>query len=181
MGLSIGDRLTQMRLAKGFSQRKLAQKAGITNTTVSAIEHDKVSPSIATLEALLKVLDSSLAAFFNAHEETLTKVVIPREELINIGSDEAAHYLVYNGNPHRKLGFLIEEYQPHSRTEEKISHEGEEAGTVIEGEITVQLGMEIYHLKAGDSYVFNTAIPHTFINETDSMTKIISAHTPTTY
>lgn len=180
--MTIGDRITKMRLDKSYSQRKLAQLSGITNTAVSAIENDKVSPSISTLEAILKVLDSSLSEFFSAHEEILeSNVVVHAEQLINIGNEEVAFYLVHNNNPNRRLGFMIEKYAPHSSTEKKITHEGEEAGTVIEGGITLLLGGQSYYLKAGDSYVIDTAIPHTFLNEGKVLAKIISAHTPATY
>ncbi len=182
MKLSIGERITQMRLDKGYSQRKLAQLAGITNTAVSAIEHDKVSPSISTLEAILRVLDCSLAKFFSVHEEAPEPTVVVKPgQLVNIGNDEVAYYLVHNNNPNRKLGFMIEHYGAQTRSEEKITHEGEEAGTVIEGEITLILGGKHYHLSAGDSYVIDTLTPHTFINSHDAPCKIISAHTPTTY
>ncbi|WP_327192342.1 MULTISPECIES: cupin domain-containing protein [unclassified Psychrobacter] len=38
-----------------------------------------------------------------------------------------------------------------------------------------------YLLNEGDSYVINTHNPHTFINPSNAITRIISAHTPATY
>ena len=52
----VGKKINQLRLAKGFSQRKLARMAGLTNTSISAIERNKVSPAINTLKAILNVL-----------------------------------------------------------------------------------------------------------------------------
>lgn len=181
---SIGEQLTEMRLAKGYSQRKLAQLAGLTNTAISGIEQGRNSPSINTLQSILRVLDSDLASFFTAHQaeqQRDIKVIVPPEQLINIGSGEVTMNLVHNGNPSRKLSMLIETYPPHSQTEERIIHEGEEAGTVISGEIIIVLADARYHLNAGDSYVFDTSIPHKFINDSDEETRIVSAHTPTTY
>ncbi len=180
----LGEQLTEMRLARGFSQRKLAQLAGLTNTAISGIEHGRSSPSISTLERILKVLDTDLASFFTtykAEQEREVRTVVKPHELIDIGLGTATLNLVHNGNPSRQLAMLIEHYPPHSQTEEKITHEGEEVGTVISGKITVILGDETYHLEAGDSYVFDTSIPHTFINESETETRIISAHSPTTY
>lgn len=180
----LGEQLTDMRLAKGFSQRKLAQLSGLTNTAISGIENGRNSPSINTLERLLKVLDSDLASFFAVYkkgQQRDIRVVVKQDELIDIGIGTATLQLVHNGNPAKQLAMLIEHYPPQTQTEEKISHEGEEVGTVLSGEITVILGDETYYLTAGDSYVFDTSIPHTFINETDSDTRIISAHSPTTY
>ncbi len=180
----LGEQLTDMRLAKGFSQRKLAQLSGLTNTAISGIENGRNSPSINTLERLLKVLNSDLASFFAVYQEGQQRdirTVVKQDELIDIGIGTAKLHLVHNGNPARQLAMLIEHYPPHTQTEEKISHEGEEVGTVISGEITIILGDETYYLSTGDSYVFDTSIPHTFINASDVETRIISAHSPTTY
>ncbi len=173
-----------MRLAKGFSQRRLAQLSGLTNTAISGIEHGRSSPSINTLERILTVLDSDLASFFATYQEEQQReidVVVAKEKLIDIGAGSATLNLVHNGNPSKNLAMLIEHYPPKAQTEEKISHEGEEVGTVLSGKITIVLGDETYHLSAGDSYVFDTSIPHTFINESDAETRIVSAHSPTTY
>ncbi len=183
-GNRLGEQLTEMRLAKGFSQRKLAQLSGLTNTAISGIEHGRNSPSINTLERLLKVLDSDLASFFADYKEGQQRdirIVVKQDDLIDIGIGTAKLYLVHNGNPSKQLAMLIEHYPPHTQTEETISHEGEEVGTVISGEITIILGEKTYHLRAGDSYVFDTSIPHTFINASDVETRIVSAHSPTTY
>lgn len=180
----LGEQLCEMRLAKGYSQRKLAQLAGLTNTAISGIEQGKNSPSINTLSSILRVLDSDLACFFtvyNEEQQREIKTIVKPEDLINIGNDNVVLNLVHNGNPSRQLSMLIETYPPRSQTEEKITHEGEESGTVISGRITIVLGEERHYLSAGDSYVFDTTTPHTFINESDAPTHIISAHTPTTY
>lgn len=182
--LSIGEQLAEMRLAKGYSQRKLAQLSGLTNTAISGIEQGKNSPSINTLEKILQVMDSDLANFFTTYKEEQKrdiKTVIKADELINIGHNNVVLNLVHNGNPSRGLSMLIETYPPHSQTEEKITHEGEESGTVISGKITIILGEERYELNVGDSYVIDTSIPHTFINESNKVAKIVSAHTPTTF
>ena len=62
-----------------------------------------------------------------------------------------------------------------------IAHEGEKIGMVIEGRIIIRIEYSTYLLNQGDSYVIDTIQPHTFINPTDSITRIVSAHTPTTY
>ncbi|GAF53034.1 helix-turn-helix domain-containing protein [Psychrobacter sp. JCM 18900] len=60
----IGKKINQLRLAKGYSQRKLAKLSGLTNTSISSIERNKVSPAVNTLKAILTVLGSDLTTFF---------------------------------------------------------------------------------------------------------------------
>lgn len=180
----IGKKINQMRLDKGYSQRKLARMAGLTNTAISSIERNKVSPAINTLKAILQVLDSDLATFFSDEwKERKPRVVVTPKDLLELSEPNSKVSLkqVYNCSTTKNLGFLIETYQPNSSTEEKITHEGEEIGTVIEGKILIRIEDTTYLLNEGDSYVIDTNHPHTFINPTDAITRIVSAHTPTTY
>ena len=47
--LDIGARLRAVREKAGLSQRELARKAGVTNSTISLIEQEAHSPSLASL------------------------------------------------------------------------------------------------------------------------------------
>ena len=180
----IGKKINQLRLDKGFSQRKLAKMAGLTNTSISAIERNKVSPAVNTLKAILQVLGSDLTTFFSDEwKERKARVVVTPKDLIELSEPSSRVSLkqVYNHSPTKNLGFLIEVYEPNSSTEEKIVHEGEEIGTVIEGKILIRVDDTTYLLNEGDSYVIDTSRPHTFMNPSNSRTRIISAHTPATY
>ena len=180
----IGKKINQLRLAKGYSQRKLAKLSGLTNTSISSIERNKVSPAVNTLKAILAVLGSDLTTFFSDEwKEPKARVIVTPKDLLELSEPNSRVSLkqVYNCSRTKNLGFLIETYQPNSSTEEKIAHEGEEIGTVIEGKIIIRIEESTYLLSQGDSYVIDTIQPHTFINPTDSVTRIVSAHTPTTY
>ncbi|MGB2047695.1 MAG: cupin domain-containing protein [Psychrobacter celer] len=180
----IGKKINQLRLAKGYSQRKLAKLAGLTNTSISSIERNKVSPAVNTLKAILTVLGSDLTTFFSDEwKEPKARVVVTPKDLLELSEAGSRVSLkqVYNCSTTKNLGFLIETYQPNSSTEEKIAHEGEEIGTVIEGKILIRVEETTYLLNQGDSYVIDTMKRHTFINPSDSITRIVSAHTPTTY
>ncbi|WP_201594370.1 cupin domain-containing protein [Psychrobacter vallis] len=180
----IGKKINQLRLAKGYSQRKLAKLSGLTNTSISSIERNKVSPAVNTLKAILGVLGSDLTTFFSDEwKEPKARVIVTPKDLLELSEPNSRVSLkqVYNCSATRNLGFLIETYQPNSSTEERIAHEGEEIGTVIEGKIIIRINETTYLLNEGDSYVIDTNQPHTFINPTDSVSRIVSAHTPMTY
>ncbi len=53
------DRLRQLRLERGFSQRQLAELAGVSNTTVANIEQRKSGAHPGTLRKLAGVLEVS--------------------------------------------------------------------------------------------------------------------------
>ena len=62
--MDIGIRLQAVRKGKGLSQRELAKRVGVTNSTISLIEQNKVSPSISSLKKVLDGIPISLADFF---------------------------------------------------------------------------------------------------------------------
>ncbi|MGV8835476.1 helix-turn-helix domain-containing protein [Cellvibrio sp.] len=58
-------RLKLIRNAIGYSQRELAKRAGVTNSSISMIEQGQVSPSIQSLSRILAAFPISLADFFS--------------------------------------------------------------------------------------------------------------------
>jgi HTH-type transcriptional repressor of puuD len=182
--LQMGKAIAQLRKQHGLSQRDLAEKAGITHSAISSIENAKVSPSVSSLHKIVNVFALSLSEFFTLGQQAdkPIKVVVKPEELIEMGSESVSMKLVTNGRKKQQIGFLVEEYAPHSSTGvPQIQHEGEEVGTVLQGGIKLEYDGETYHLQQGDFYVINTANPHKFTNNSDEVCKIISAHTPTTF
>jgi len=59
-----GIRLKRIRDAFGFSQRELAKRSGVTNSSISMIEQGQVSPSIQSLSRILASFPISLSDFF---------------------------------------------------------------------------------------------------------------------
>lgn len=57
MDISFGKYLVNLREQKSISQRKLAELAGVTNSTISRLEADLVTPDLKTLEKLANALD----------------------------------------------------------------------------------------------------------------------------
>lgn len=63
--LDTAIRLKLIRDATGFSQRELAKRAGVTNSSISMIEQGHVSPSIQSLLRILAAFPISLTDFFS--------------------------------------------------------------------------------------------------------------------
>jgi transcriptional regulator with XRE-family HTH domain len=57
---SPGQLLKEARLRRGVSQKRLAIRAGTTQSAISRIENDKVSPTVATLRGLLHMLGEDM-------------------------------------------------------------------------------------------------------------------------
>ena len=63
--LRLGAKLRWLRQLRGWSQRELASRAGLTHSNVSLIEQNQVSPSVKSLTRLLEAIPISLVQFFS--------------------------------------------------------------------------------------------------------------------
>ncbi|WP_373187736.1 cupin domain-containing protein [Halopseudomonas sp.] len=182
--MDVGARLKTIRKLKGLSQRELAKRAGVTNSTISMIEKNSVSPSVSSLKKVLSGIPMSLVDFFSLEvdEDSPRKVIYRADELLDIGSAEVTMKLVGKGHPNRAFSFLNEIYPPGSDTgPDMLNHEGEEAGTVVAGQLEVTVGSEIFVLDTGDSYYFDSSQPHRFRNPFEVPCVLISATTPANF
>lgn len=184
--MNIGKRLQAIRKERGLSQRELASRAGLTNGTISLIEKDKTSPSVASLKSLLDAIPISIAEFFADIEETNeAKLFYLPEEFTEVapqtGPTAVSLRQLGNASTHT-LQLLNETYPPKSDTgPELLSHIGEEAGIVIEGQIEITVGEKVKILGPGEGYLFDSRQPHRFRNVGTQTCKIISACTPPTF
>jgi len=179
MASDIGERLSAIRKIYGLSQRKLAKRAGVTNSTISLIEQDRVSPSVDSLKKVLDGFPLSLIDFFTMELTPREAQFFARDELIELSDSGVSLLLVGATRKNRKLRMLHEKYPPGRHSgEDMISHTGEEAGVIISGEIELTVGNETRILKKGDAYYIDTQTPHRFRNTTKKTCEIISAATP---
>lgn len=188
--MDIGHRLRAIRKTRGLSQRELASRAGLTNGTISLIEQNKTSPSVASLKSLLDAIQISMAEFFATLEENPTsQYFYAPQEFTEIAppelSGEAAQLLslrqLGNAQEH-SLQVLHERYAPGADTgPELLSHDAEEAGIIVNGQIEITVDDEVSTLGPGAGYLFNSRLPHRFRNTGDVECEIISACTPPSF
>ena len=179
--MDVGELLKQLRKIKGLSQRELAKRSGVTNSTISMIEKNEVSPSISSLKKVLSGIPISIADFFTLNLEDRQDPVYRAGELPDIGTRGVKLELIGANHKGRIMDIYRETYPPGADTgEELLRHDGEEGGLVIEGELELTVGFEVYTLKEGDSYYFNSDQPHRFRNAGEKELIIISSNAPPT-
>src|SRR5262249_27705038 len=62
--------------------------------------------------------------------------------------------------------FLEITYEPGATSGANMSHhDGREFGLILEGELVIELGFDLYTLKAGDSMIFDSTVPHRLTNK----------------
>ena len=86
-----GARVRYLREARGWTQERLAQEAGVSKSFISEVEHDRRNPSAEKLLEIANVLGASLDFIMKGEGRTEegppTPVTIPRE-LAEAAEDE---------------------------------------------------------------------------------------------
>lgn len=96
---SFGQYLIQLRNRNFMSQRKLAEAAGLTNSTISRLEADSVKPDPATLEKLAVALNVDKALLFSkcGYSELPEEFVIIARKTGKLSEEKRAEaYKIFN-------------------------------------------------------------------------------------
>jgi transcriptional regulator with XRE-family HTH domain len=182
MSIDVGERLRNVRITFGLSQRALARRAGVTNGLISLIEQNRVSPSVSSLKKVLDGVPMTLAEFFTLDMAAAPKAFFGAEELTELGNEQVSLRLVAAQRAGRQLTLLHERYAPGAETgDEMLSHRGEEGGIVVKGRIELTLAGVTRVLTAGEAYYFSSHLPHRFKNVGREPCEIISASTPPSF
>ena len=179
---NLGQKLRSLRARRGLSQRKLAAIAGVSNATISLIEHGRTDPSMGLLKKILDSLGVSLADFFSSDTRTDAKYFYAQSELSEIGSGPISYLQIGSDLSDSQLQILYERYEPGADTgRSRLSHDAEEGGIVLQGRLEVTVGEQVKTLSAGDAYKFNSRLPHRFRNTGNAECIVVSACTPPSF
>lgn len=179
---TLGVQLRTLRNRHGLSQRQLALRAGVSNATISLIEHGRTDPSLGLLKRILDALGVSFAEFFSAQSAIAEKYFYAEEELSEIGSGPVSYRQVGGDLLDSKLQILHERYRPGADTgHSMLSHEAEEGGIILKGRLEVTVADQVRTLSAGDAYRFNSRLPHRFRNTGSEDCIVVSACTPPSF
>lgn len=179
MSAEVGEKLKAVRTAFGLSQRELAKRAGVTNGMVSLIEQNRVSPSVGSLQKILSAFPLTLAEFFTRDMDSVDDVVFRAEDMPNLGTGSIQYRLVAAARDDRNMSILNEVYDVDADTgEDFLTHDGEEGGVIVAGELELTVAGKTWTLGVGDGYYFDSRLPHRFRNTGDIPARLVSANTP---
>jgi transcriptional regulator with XRE-family HTH domain len=182
MTVDVGGRLRYVRERYNLSQRELAKRSGVPNSTISLIEANKVNPSIGALKRILDGVPIGLAEFFAIEPDKPRKIFYAAEELTEIGKGGISYRQVGENLVGRALQILKERYEPGADTGRvPLVHDGEEGGIIISGRLEVKVDSERRILGPGDAYYFESRRPHRFRCIGPVPCEVVSACTPPSF
>lgn len=184
----IGGRLRELRIAAGFSQRQLAEASDVPHGQISMVETNRSNPSVASLRKILGGLGVTMSEFFEPDSPAVRSVFFKPQDLRDLttrlystlpGSQGRITLQQVGDARAHNLQILYERYEPGADTgETMLEHAASEGGVVISGEVEITAGDQVAVLKAGDSYLFNSTLPHRFRNISDREAVVVSACSP---
>jgi len=170
MDVAVGQRLRDLRHNANLSLEIVAARSALSVGFLSQIERGLSSPSLRVLATLADVLGVGIAALFGpangdggAPHGVVTRAT-ERAELKLWRSGISKQLLHPAGSDARLNLFLVHMEPGGSTSGELYSHDGEEAGLVLDGTMTLTVDDETWTLKAGDSFRFASRRPHRFGN-----------------
>ncbi|MDR1748072.1 MAG: cupin domain-containing protein [Spirochaetaceae bacterium] len=177
-----GEKLRQVRERKGLTLKIVAKQAGVSESLVSQIERNRVSPAIDTLLSLTDVLDINLEFLFQEYRRgrpvqvirsgerrTITEGTVLYEEISRPGDADGVH----------ALEAYIMTIPPGEHTiRGSHGHPGRECGYILSGRAELQYDSRSYKLETGDSISFAASSPHLLSNRGDVPLRALWVVTP---
>jgi transcriptional regulator with XRE-family HTH domain len=174
----VGERIRKLRRTRKMSLKDLAAKTGLSIGFLSQMERGLSSPSLRSMTLIADVFGVSLGALFEQIEGRDGDVTIvvragDRPEL-NLWRSGITKQLLTPNDTKGSLNVFLVRLAPQASTgDELYTHQGEEAGLILSGTMTLVVDSRTFQLDAGDSFRFASTRPHRFSNPTENETVVV--------
>jgi transcriptional regulator with XRE-family HTH domain len=175
---AMGPRLRQLRLKRGESLATVAEVVDVSVGFLSNLERSQSGASVGIMRRLAQYYGLNILDFFGDGESAgpLTR---PQERRVLQGGPGVQMELLASGKitmePH------LFRVAPGAGSGERYSHAGEEFLLITSGHLVIFLENEEYHLRAGDSFYFDSQTAHRWHNPGKKETTILWINTPPTF
>jgi transcriptional regulator with XRE-family HTH domain len=165
---AVGNKIKKLRQDQGLSLSQIAERAGVSVTTVHKLERSEMTP---TITVLMKIADAfgERAGFFLGEENntgfefTQGAEYTPKgggKKFREASGNTRIDYLAFRLNDGKLLVLLTFLKAGTMSGPKPQSHPGEEFIFCLAGEIRYEVERKTYLLKKGDSLHFHAHLPH---------------------
>jgi transcriptional regulator with XRE-family HTH domain len=165
------DKMKALRKKRGISFEDLADKTGYEADYLEKVENKEVTPSVASVIQISRVLSIESGSFLSADGKESRK----RKSEVFRKRTEAYAYRTLTPHAEQKhmKGFLvnIEAEAEHKGVE--YHHPGEELVYVLNGELEIRVGNRTHKLEKGGSLHFDSSLIHKLRNPGKSLCELL--------
>ena len=166
---NVGEKIRQIREFKKVSRAELSERTNLDVSLIKKLEDDKMVPSLAPLIKVARALGVRLGTFLDDSDQ-LGPVLMRSDKhaegvrFVSQGSGAREHLnflSLASDKAGRHMEPFIVEIEPSEQSDYMLSsHEGEEFIFVLEGEVEINYGKDVYRLKQGDSIYMDSIVSH---------------------
>jgi DNA-binding transcriptional MerR regulator len=177
--ISMGRRLHALRLERRLSLADVATKTMISPGFLSGLERAQMSASVGTLRKLARFYNINILDLFSTSEANPRRVRPEQRKRLQAGPGVWMELLAWGNAVMEPHLFRI---APGAGSGTAYTHEGEEFLFMLRGQLEISLdGGEKVRLNRGDSFYFESGIPHCWRNPGKKETRILWVNTPPTF
>ena len=180
---TVGGKIRQIREMKKVSLEELSERSGMEISIVQQIEQDKNIPSLAPLVKIARALGVRLGTFLD-DSDSYGPVVVRSGDYqkgmrFTSQLSESREHLNFFSLAFDKAGRNMEPFivdiEPGLQPDYMLSsHEGEEFIYVLEGEIEINYGKEVFKLGKGDSIYLDSIVLHNVHAGNNQLARILA-------
>lgn len=161
--------------------KDVAEKAGVSESLISQIERNRISPAIDTLLRIADVLDIDFEYLFSDYRKSRSVSVVKKsgrnlhtingiayEQLARMPGDQTTGIEAYYMTVPAGCASGSDEY----------GHPGKELGVIVEGSAEFAIANETYELESGDTIAFDSDVPHRLTNKGETPLRTLWVITP---
>lgn len=176
----IGAKIRNLRNQNGLTQEELADRTELTKGFISQMERGLTAPSVSTLLDIVECLGTNLSDFF--YEENELQIVYPKEDYFEKEDEykNSITWLIATAQS-RSMEPILVQLQPGQSMPEDKPHEGEEFGYVLDGEIRLHYGEDVYTVRKGDSFIFPANRKHKISSACKKVSSILWISSPPSF
>ena len=180
----LGERIRGLRKRRGLTLAQLAEAAGLSIGYISQLERNLASPSIPALVSIAKGLGVTVQWFFAG------EAVVPEDErgyVIRRGNRLSLRYAggIVDELLTPKLSLQVEMIYTRmpagTESAQSYSHEGDEVGFVLQGQLEFWIGARYFLLHAGDTCSYSSREPHRYRNPGPEEAVVLWAISPPSF
>ncbi len=178
----ISEKLRALRKSRRMTLKDVADRAGCTSAYISQLEKGRANPSIATLKKIATVFEVKIVDFF-LDDDAEDEVVVRKDQRAAMGFSVGSAIIesLMKTAENRRMQALYNTIRPGGGSNGEYTHEGEEFGIVLAGELELTVDDRVYHVKEGDSFYFPSTKLHGFHNRRERDAIVVWVTSPPSF
>jgi transcriptional regulator with XRE-family HTH domain len=181
-----GALIREKRRSKDMTLTDLAGRTGLSISFISQVETGGTNPSVNSLRKIALALDTPLSSFFEETAPSIQNdphhngpVVRKHNRKVLRSKDSLLTYQLLSSDPDHRIEFLITRLEVGGvSAESPMTHNGDEAALILQGECKIELEGQVFDLNEGDFIYIREKQPHKFSNTGNIPLIIVGAISP---